>query len=188
MQSTTTAHHRHYSHRHRHDHGIFNDPNPNHSPNSDRPKPNPKLVSLLLKSIIMLLITSLFFIFLSIATLIVIHFFLAGGHAFRRRRRSTTAATSYTTADVERFLPMVQYDGVVDGKEDCAVCLELFKEGEWCRALPACGHVFHASCVDRWLIRRENCPLCRARVRLDLGPSGLAMGDDDCKFFWAVGI
>lgn len=68
------------------------------------------------------------------------------------------------------------------------MCLEFFKGGERCRVLPDCGHVFHAGCVDGWLVRRDNCPVCRARVRLDLGPAGSAMGDDDCKVFWAVGV
>lgn len=68
------------------------------------------------------------------------------------------------------------------------MCLDFFKGGERCRVLPDCGHVFHAGCVDTWLVRRDNCPVCRAHVRLDLGPTGSAMGDDDCKVFWAVGV
>ncbi|RZC86277.1 hypothetical protein C5167_007464 [Papaver somniferum] len=32
--------------------------------------------------------------------------------------------------------------------QKCIVCLERFVEGEICRSLPRCNHVFHASCVD----------------------------------------
>ncbi|KAI8570166.1 hypothetical protein RHMOL_Rhmol01G0012300 [Rhododendron molle] len=176
MQSTTAA--AYHNRRRRHHHDTFN-PNPNSEPNSsDPPEPNPRLLSLLLKSIIMILITSLFFIFLSIASLVVLHFFLAGGHALGRRHRRRSA----TLSDLQRSLPTVRYDAGADGgEEDCAVCLDFFKGGERCRVLPDCGHVFHAGCVDTWLVRRDNCPVCRARVRLDLGPTGSAMGDDDCK-------
>ncbi|WOL19875.1 RING-H2 finger protein ATL74-like [Canna indica] len=52
------------------------------------------------------------------------------------------------------------------GEEDsmrveCAVCLDNFEVGDDCRLLPACTHSFHAYCVDNWLLRSWNCPVCR---------------------------
>ncbi|KAG8040398.1 hypothetical protein GUJ93_ZPchr1161g40552 [Zizania palustris] len=47
----------------------------------------------------------------------------------------------------------------------CAVCLESARAGERWRALPACGHAFHATCVDRWLARAPACPLPLRRLR-----------------------
>ena len=51
---------------------------------------------------------------------------------------------------------------------ECAICLSDFSPGERLRPLP-CKHVFHASCIDRWLIGRcateltpPTCPLCKA--------------------------
>lgn len=38
----------------------------------------------------------------------------------------------------------------------CAICLETFEEEDIVRGL-ICGHVFHAECVDPWLIRRRAC-------------------------------
>ncbi|KAM7517779.1 hypothetical protein LguiB_016741 [Lonicera macranthoides] len=38
---------------------------------------------------------------------------------------------------------------------ECTVCLEIYKEGEKCRVLPKCGHIFHAVCVDTWLRRNR---------------------------------
>ena len=27
-----------------------------------------------------------------------------------------------------------------------------------------CGHVFHGSCIDKWLARAQNCPCCRESI------------------------
>jgi len=50
-------------------------------------------------------------------------------------------------------------------KEDCAICLADFKKGDSTRTLPGCGHTFHKACVDLWLLRRADCPLCKRDVR-----------------------
>lgn len=45
--------------------------------------------------------------------------------------------------------------------DDCAICLDEFSEGVQCRKLP-CQHVFHGTCIARWLIERSaTCPLCK---------------------------
>jgi len=52
-----------------------------------------------------------------------------------------------------------------DSGLSCAVCLSSYTSGEEVRVLP-CGHRFHCSCVDTWLIDRQqrSCPLCTAKV------------------------
>ncbi|BDA45933.1 probable E3 ubiquitin-protein ligase ATL41 at C-terminar half [Coccomyxa sp. Obi] len=47
---------------------------------------------------------------------------------------------------------------------ECAICLEGFARGEKVRELPACSHVFHKACVDRWLRSHSACPLCRTAL------------------------
>ncbi len=43
--------------------------------------------------------------------------------------------------------------------QSCAVCTESFKYGTQLRQLP-CAHVFHITCIDRWLTRSAvTCPL-----------------------------
>ncbi|KAL6606169.1 hypothetical protein ACP70R_041822 [Stipagrostis hirtigluma subsp. patula] len=55
-------------------------------------------------------------------------------------------------------------DQGVTGWAQCAICLGLVRVGEAVRRLPACGHLFHAGCVDKWLHAHATCPLCRAAV------------------------
>ncbi|KAK6460764.1 hypothetical protein DFJ63DRAFT_315426 [Scheffersomyces coipomensis] len=43
----------------------------------------------------------------------------------------------------------------------CAICLEVLEDEDVVRGL-ICGHVYHAECVDPWLIkRRACCPMCK---------------------------
>ena len=46
---------------------------------------------------------------------------------------------------------------------ECAVCLESHAIGQTIKTLP-CAHEFHTQCVDRWLRRRDACPVCRSRA------------------------
>ena len=46
----------------------------------------------------------------------------------------------------------------------CAVCLESYVEGDVVKTVPRCAHAFHANCLDKWLSRRGQCPLCRVPV------------------------
>lgn len=45
----------------------------------------------------------------------------------------------------------------------CSICIKDFVENDEVRALP-CAHMFHAPCIDEWLRRRSDCPLCKADV------------------------
>ncbi|XP_015884577.3 RING-H2 finger protein ATL72 [Ziziphus jujuba] len=48
----------------------------------------------------------------------------------------------------------------------CAVCLDGIEDGEKCRMFPVCSHVYHAYCIDLWLIRKLSCPTCRAPLNI----------------------
>ncbi|KAI5813895.1 hypothetical protein BZA77DRAFT_250922 [Pyronema omphalodes] len=46
--------------------------------------------------------------------------------------------------------------------ERCLICLSDYEEGESCRQLVKCSHIFHRECIDEWLTTgRNSCPLCR---------------------------
>ncbi|KAL7143176.1 hypothetical protein ABFS83_08G173400 [Erythranthe nasuta] len=46
----------------------------------------------------------------------------------------------------------------------CPICLQDLKDGEAVRFLPNCKHLYHLCCIDEWLSRQGNCPICRKRV------------------------
>merc|ERR1719221_1754404 len=54
--------------------------------------------------------------------------------------------------------------GLILGARECSICLNQFEPGDVYRSLPGCAHVFHRSCIDLWLFRRAECPLCKALV------------------------
>jgi len=57
-------------------------------------------------------------------------------------------------------------EGKLDAEHaECAICINSFKKGDSLRTLASCGHAFHRSCIDLWLLRRADCPLCKRGVR-----------------------
>ena len=62
-------------------------------------------------------------------------------------------------------LPVRRIDKVEEDASRCTVCLTDFIIGDEVRTLPCCkphsGHMFHKTCIDEWLPRSKNCPLCK---------------------------
>jgi hypothetical protein len=50
------------------------------------------------------------------------------------------------------------------GSEECSICLHTIQAGEPIRQLDSCKHAFHRECIDLWLLRRADCPLCKCCV------------------------
>ena len=46
----------------------------------------------------------------------------------------------------------------------CTICLDIVEHGAFIRTLPACGHKFHARCINQWLVNNTSCPNCRIDV------------------------
>ncbi|PVH62835.1 hypothetical protein PAHAL_3G413300 [Panicum hallii] len=80
-----------------------------------------------------------------------------------------SAAGGLSQEDVEA-IPAFEYRRrLVGPAEQCAVCINVVRDGEMVRRLPACGHTFHAPCVDGWLRAHATCPMCRADVKVVAG-------------------
>ncbi|CAL5053175.1 unnamed protein product [Urochloa decumbens] len=94
---------------------------------------------------------------------------------FCRQRRDRSSALPSNRCggdpfpDVEATLPAFPYAPAEDGEQggaacECAVCLGAVKEGEMVRQLPACTHLYHVVCIDRWLAAHRTCPVCRSQL------------------------
>ncbi|CAN1326394.1 RING-H2 finger protein ATL56 [Linum perenne] len=114
---------------------------------------------MILKALIMFFITTTFCFFLGVAAILL----LIATVAFHRHTNSF---------DYLKNLPDFRFPKrkkSEEGEVECVVCLEGITQGQWCRMLCGCGHVFHRGCVDTWLVKVPSCPICRARVQFDLG-------------------
>ena len=50
-----------------------------------------------------------------------------------------------------------------DNKKKCLICLEKFKKGEDSIIL-TCLHIFHSSCIKKWMKIKNFCPLCKIKI------------------------
>jgi len=66
----------------------------------------------------------------------------------QRSRRASSALAE---------LPVERLASKIDG-DPCAICQDFMEQGEEVRRLP-CAHIFHASCIARWLHVKLTCPL-----------------------------
>ena len=70
---------------------------------------------------------------------------------------------------IEEMLPVVLVkDLEAEGweiPESCAVCLQEFAALEEIRRPWNCRHIYHRSCIDRWMSHdQRTCPLCRTLI------------------------
>ncbi|KAM7277637.1 hypothetical protein ACFE04_004771 [Oxalis oulophora] len=68
---------------------------------------------------------------------------------------------------VIRLIPLFQFKKETSGFCECAVCLNEFQENEKLRKIPNCNHSFHIDCIDVWLQRNSNCPICRNSISIN---------------------
>jgi len=63
--------------------------------------------------------------------------------------------------DIKR-LPCEIHSG---SAKECSICLNDIHEGDASRCLQRCGHTFHKACIDLWVVRCAECPLCKCEVK-----------------------
>ena len=68
----------------------------------------------------------------------------------------------------------------LDSTKACPICFEEYSIGDdMCMSRNStCSHVFHAECMTNWLMKSDNCPLCRADyLREDTANDGDSVED-----------
>ncbi|KAF0902924.1 hypothetical protein E2562_019861 [Oryza meyeriana var. granulata] len=68
------------------------------------------------------------------------------------------------TALVVSTLPVYAWSKNAGDDCECAICLGEVRRGQVVKQLPACTHLFHARCIDKWLMSHATCPVCRTPV------------------------
>ena len=66
--------------------------------------------------------------------------------------------------ELNRHTSIETYDSQNSRHDTCAVCRESFTTGQPVRRIERCGHVFHTTCMDRWLESHSTCPLCMQTI------------------------
>ncbi len=69
--------------------------------------------------------------------------------------------------EIEKFIgksSKIKKDDPLIKNENCFVCFEPYSEGEHKRELPHCKHFFHKKCIDKWLKKKAQCPVCRDNI------------------------
>ncbi len=69
--------------------------------------------------------------------------------------------------EIEKFIgksSKIKKNDPLINNENCFVCFEPYSEGEHKRELPHCKHFFHKKCIDKWLKKKAQCPICRDNV------------------------
>ncbi|KAK6273046.1 hypothetical protein POUND7_010129 [Theobroma cacao] len=132
-------------------------------------KSKDKFLSLILKAIIMMILISFFFLLLPLASgLLLLPLLLR--HQHHRHRRHSRLSTGFSAKQLKK-LPQFKFsEGTRTAhleSDSCVICLDGFKQGQWCRNLVMCGHLFHRKCLDTWLTKVGACPICRTRVCSD---------------------
>mmetsp|Transcript_21093 Transcript_21093/g.45144 ORF Transcript_21093/g.45144 Transcript_21093/m.45144 type:complete len:133 (+) Transcript_21093:2-400(+) len=72
------------------------------------------------------------------------------------------------TKDDKNFIFL--FDVQQNNGEECNICLGPFKVGNivaWSNQHCGCKHTFHAQCISRWLLVRDECPICRRSFCLE---------------------
>ncbi|XP_009625200.1 brassinosteroid-responsive RING protein 1 [Nicotiana tomentosiformis] len=88
--------------------------------------------------------------------------FLEPEMPFPTRPESHSELHSVSATLIRELLPVVKFSELVEPPESCAVCLYEFDGDDEIRRLTNCRHIFHRSCLDRWMDHdQKTCPLCR---------------------------
>ncbi|KAK1359694.1 E3 ubiquitin-protein ligase ATL4 [Heracleum sosnowskyi] len=120
------------------------------------------------------IVTCVMLLITGIAILVIIHVWIVARAFGEQNGVGGTFAIQRRIVSIDEInkLPCFDYKVEVDEESqsysDCAVCLEIFKDGDKCRLLPNCKHTFHTQCIDSWLSKMASCPMCRTALDISV--------------------
>ncbi|XP_059286116.1 E3 ubiquitin-protein ligase At4g11680-like [Lycium ferocissimum] len=86
-----------------------------------------------------------------------------------RRNGCTDNCTDEIEGTIAGFMTLCGRDAPTDERSlstddaECSICLSTYDDGDELRELP-CGHLFHCTCIDKWLYMSATCPLCKRSI------------------------
>lgn len=83
----------------------------------------------------------------------------------RRRSSPTQPMNAADESDIAALPVQKVRSGAshLGNQTSCTICIEDFKDGDDVKTLP-CLHLYHTSCIDAWLRRSNDCPICKMHV------------------------
>ena len=87
---------------------------------------------------------------------------LRSDEEIERQRRHQQLSTKAT---LEEKCPLWTLDtmNIPLHEEECIICLSTFEKNDKLRTLP-CQHSFHGRCIDVWMDRSSQCPMCKQSI------------------------
>ena len=71
--------------------------------------------------------------------------------------------TKFNKPFKQKKIKYYKIKSIDEGFKECSICIQDYNLGEYRKTLN-CEHTFHKKCIDRWLKKSNNCPLCRQNV------------------------
>lgn len=105
----------------------------------------------------------------------------SGGNSGESKAGITYHTDMISTIKYEKKTSQPSEEEEEDSGNECPVCLTAFVDGEEVKQLMTCKHVFHFSCIDKWLGSNSSCPVCRAAVPVKRNKWPAVNFDDDFR-------
>lgn len=92
---------------------------------------------------------------------------LSIGEGLLKKEMNKLKKYTYEYSEKEKTEENIEKDEifVVGDKEVCCICLGRYENKDKLCVLPACNHLFHQYCLNKWLMKHSSCPYCKGDVR-----------------------
>jgi len=88
--------------------------------------------------------------------------------AYLNSRKHLLDSHAFDVIELQKIKEHLTRVFVGEGDETCSICLGKFELESDYIAFPICRHRYHPDCLDAWLSRKANCPVCRRGARSSL--------------------